>query len=132
LQGRYTLCLLFEYAATLGLIYVAYIAPYYARSDYSSNWGGDQLEYLSRYDGLQYLRLTPLGAWCLGITEQYTAAEPEQGTVLRVLPTLEIVGNDEAARLYRRCRANGEAVRKMIDCVIAAIAMRSGRKCVAQ
>jgi predicted nucleic acid-binding protein len=27
--------------------------------------------------------------------------------------------------LYRRCRANGETVRKLIDCLIAAIAIRN-------
>lgn len=31
---------------------------------------------------------------------------------------------EQAAVLYRRCRANGETVRKMIDCLIAAIAIR--------
>ncbi len=34
LQGRYTLCLLFEYAATLCLIDVAYIDPAGARKDF--------------------------------------------------------------------------------------------------
>lgn len=32
---------------------------------------------------------------------------------------------DHAAILYRRCRANGETVRKLIDCLIAAIAIRN-------
>ena len=32
---------------------------------------------------------------------------------------------DEAAALYRRCRRNGEAVGKLIDCLIAAVALRS-------
>ena len=31
---------------------------------------------------------------------------------------------DEAAALYRRCRRKGETVRKMIDCLIGAIAIR--------
>lgn len=33
---------------------------------------------------------------------------------------------DEAATLYRRCRRNGETVRKLIDCLIAAVAVRAG------
>jgi len=33
---------------------------------------------------------------------------------------------EEAASLYRVCRRNGETVRKMIDCLIASIAIRSG------
>lgn len=32
---------------------------------------------------------------------------------------------DEAAALYRTCRRNGETVRKLIDCLIAAVAIRS-------
>ena len=32
---------------------------------------------------------------------------------------------DHAAVLYRQCRANGETVRRLIDCLIAAIAIRN-------
>ncbi len=32
---------------------------------------------------------------------------------------------DHAAALYRICRRNGETVRKLIDCLIAAVAIRS-------
>ena len=46
-------------AATLGLIDVAYTQPAGARLDFTGMWGGDDLAYLSRYDGLQYFRLTP-------------------------------------------------------------------------
>ena len=34
------------------------------------------------------------------------------------------VDYEQAALLYRLCRANGETVRKLIDCLIAAIAIR--------
>ena len=33
---------------------------------------------------------------------------------------------DEAATLYRACRRGGETVRKLIDCLIAATAIRAG------
>ena len=33
---------------------------------------------------------------------------------------------DAAANLYRRCRRQGETVRKLIDCLIAAVAIRAG------
>ena len=32
---------------------------------------------------------------------------------------------DQAAALYRTCRRNGETVRKLIDCLIAAVAIRA-------
>lgn len=33
---------------------------------------------------------------------------------------------EEAAALYRTCRRSGETVRKLIDCLIAAVAIREG------
>jgi hypothetical protein len=61
-EGRYALCVLFEYAATLGLIDVAYTDPRGARDDYRTLWGADQLSCLSRYDGLSAVRVNELGA----------------------------------------------------------------------
>jgi hypothetical protein len=61
-EGRYALCVLFEYAATLGLIDVAYTDPRGARGDYRALWGADQLSCLSRYDGLSAVRVNELGA----------------------------------------------------------------------
>lgn len=42
-----------------------------------------------------------------------------------VLPTLP-TDYEEAAALYRTCRRRGETVRKLIDCLIAAHAIRAG------
>ncbi|MFF3359838.1 hypothetical protein ACFYWN_46500 [Streptomyces sp. NPDC002917] len=52
----------FEYAATLGLIDVQYIAPDGARDDSRHMWGADWLDRLSRYDGLIAVQLNPPGA----------------------------------------------------------------------
>lgn len=41
-----------------------------------------------------------------------------------VLPTTS-ADYDQAAALYRMCRRRGETVRKLIDCLIAAVAIRS-------
>jgi hypothetical protein len=62
LEGRYTLCVVFEYAATLGLLDIAYGSPEGARDDFRENWGVEDYPYLSRYDGLAAVRLTGLGA----------------------------------------------------------------------
>ena len=92
LETAYMRCLLFEYAATLGLLDVAYITPYDApRDDWSNFWGTDDLSFLSRYDGLLAIRLTPLGAFCLGIEASYEAAAITPETTLQVLPNLDIV-----------------------------------------
>jgi hypothetical protein len=60
-EGRYALCVLFEYAATLGAIDVAYTDPAGARDDYRGLWGADHFAWLSRYDGLVAVRVNELG-----------------------------------------------------------------------
>jgi hypothetical protein len=62
LEGRYALCVLFEYAATLGVVDVAYTAARAARDDYRGLWGADGYASLSRYDGLAAVRVNELGA----------------------------------------------------------------------
>jgi hypothetical protein len=91
LQGRYILVVLFEYVATLGLIDVAYLPPQGVRDDFRDRWGADDLSCLSRYDGLLYLRINPLGMWCLGLAERYETPPPPAVDILQVLPNLEIV-----------------------------------------
>ena len=54
---------------------MAYTRPHDARSDYRSQWGGEELDYLSRYDGLRFIRINPFGAWCLGLADTYVAVE---------------------------------------------------------
>jgi predicted nucleic acid-binding protein len=41
-----------------------------------------------------------------------------------LLPT-ESIDFDTAAAVYRSCRSQGQTVRKLIDCLIAAVAMRA-------
>ncbi len=93
LEGRYTLAVVFEYAATLGLLDVRYVDPAGARDDFRGNWGADELDYLSRYDGLLAVRLNALGSYALGASDAYqppAAATPEKA-VLKVLPNRDVV-----------------------------------------
>lgn len=90
LQGRYAMCLLFEYAATLGMIDVAYVDPKKARHDWQELWGVDDLDFFSRYDGLMYFRLNSLGAYCLEFTDQYVPQQIEARARLTVLPSLRV------------------------------------------
>jgi predicted nucleic acid-binding protein len=41
-----------------------------------------------------------------------------------LIPARELVDYEEAAALQRSCRAAGETVRSMLDCLIAAVALR--------
>lgn len=90
LQARYLLAFLFEYAATLGLIDVAYTEPEDARRDYKDMWGAEDLDFLSRYDGLISFCLNPLGAYCLGLTGKYTPSQIEAKSSISALPSLQI------------------------------------------
>jgi len=91
LEERYLLCLLLEYAATLGVVDVALVAPAGAREDYGDLWGAYDLPYLSRYDGLMSIRITAFGASVLGMATDFEVAAPVSTAVLRVLPDLQVV-----------------------------------------
>ena len=99
---RYVLCLLLEYAATLGLIDVGLIPPDMTdRSDIRDLWGTDDLGFLSRYDGLLYLRINPLGAYCFGQQATYVPsieAQPPTSSApsFKVLPTGDIIATGTA------------------------------------
>jgi predicted nucleic acid-binding protein len=43
-----------------------------------------------------------------------------------VLPVEGLADYEAAAELYRRCRAGGETVRNLTECLIAAVAVRHG------
>ena len=76
LQHRYILALLFEYAATLGMVDVVYADPSDSNNiprDFRGMWGTDELKFLSQYDGLIQFRLTALGAYVLGLMPTYQA-----------------------------------------------------------
>jgi len=103
LEGRYTLAVLFEYAGTLWLFDLAYVDPEGARSDFTDRWGADDLDGLSRYDGLLGVRLNALGAYVVAQTPTYRA-EPEPPAPgagdrpLKVLPNHDVVVVGELAR----------------------------------
>jgi len=44
---------------------------------------------------------------------------------INLLRTVGLEDCMEAARLYRQCRGNGETVRRMNDCLVAAVAIRN-------
>lgn len=89
-EFRYLLAFLFEHAATLGLIDVAFVHPEKALDDYRDQWGADDFDWLSRYDGLRAFRITNLGAWCLGLTDDFIQTTPESNIHLELSDDLTI------------------------------------------
>lgn len=132
LQGRFALAFLFEYAATVGLIDVAYVPPQGARIDYRDRWGADDLSCFSRYDGLLYLRINPLGAWCLGLAEEYRPQAPRPTDAFRVLANLDIVATRPPAAadrltLERFADETAPAVWKLSPAKALGVVERGGR-----
>jgi hypothetical protein len=98
IAGSYLRATLWEYVATLGLIEIAYTRPEASPHDFGNLYYLDD-DYLSRYDGLLAMRLTGLGAYVLGRTDEYTqpALIGDSGApALKVLPNLDIVVTDAA------------------------------------
>ena len=60
------------------------------RPDFTKNGGADDLAYLSRYDGLRYFRLNPLGAYCLGEVDAYEPTLPPPAVRLTVFADLRM------------------------------------------
>jgi hypothetical protein len=90
LQDRYLLCFLFEYAATLGLIDIAFVEPEIGCRNFKTSWGFEDHPYLSRYDGLLYFRVNALGAYCLGISDKYTQSKKCKTLKLSVMSNLRV------------------------------------------
>ena len=99
------------------------------------------VEYLRATGSSAHLRLRELiaGQGELATTEVVVmellagAAAQEEVAHLRrllgrfeLLPVEGLADYEAAADLYRRCRAGGETVRKLTDCLIAAVALRHG------
>ncbi len=97
-EGRYTLAVLFEYAATLGLVDVEYVDPSGARDDFHHTWGGEDLDALSRYDGLHAIRLTSLGCYALGLASARPSPLAVDGAALTLLPNLDVVATGMIAQ----------------------------------
>ena len=91
LEKVYTRVFLFEYLATLGLIDVAYVYPHSLWPEFDGWWGSDNHAFCSRYDGLLYVRLNPLGAYCLDVSDSYTPPEIEERKFFKIQSNMELV-----------------------------------------
>ena len=90
LERQYFRALIMESLATLGLVDIAYTNPHGLWPEFEDHWGIDDLDFCSRYDGLMYVRLNDLGAFCMGITGTYQPKQPETQEIFKILPTLEL------------------------------------------
>lgn len=96
LEKVYTRVFLFEYLATLGLIDVAYVYPHYLWPEFNGWWGSDNHAFCSRYDGLLYVRLNPLGAYCLDVSDSYTPPKIEERKFFKIQSNMELIVSDSS------------------------------------
>lgn len=90
LQDRYMAAVLFEYAATLGMVDVSYSDPAQGHDDFRDMWGADELRFLSRYDGLNSFRINALGAYILGREATYQPVAEPSHVAISVMPSLQV------------------------------------------
>lgn len=66
-----------------------------------------------------------LGELLVGTTDEATAARfRSMAARFELVPIEALVDIEDAARIHRACRRRGEAVRNLIDCIVAATARR--------
>ena len=87
----YLRAFLFESMATLGLVDVAYVRPHGLWPEFRSWSGTDDLPFCSRYDGLLYVRLNALGAYCLDLSEAFEPPPLARPGLYKVLPNHDLV-----------------------------------------
>jgi len=90
LCSQFLRAFLMESLSTLGIIDVAYIYPHRLWPDLKDSLNGD-LAFCSRYDGLLYVRITPLGAYALDITDHCDFRPDENPKLFHVVSRSELV-----------------------------------------
>jgi hypothetical protein len=66
------------------------------------------------------------------VTEESATAIQRLLARFELLPAEGLADFEDAALIQRLCRRGGETVRSMIDCLIAAVALREGRPLLAR
>ena len=61
-----------------------------------------------------------------GARDEYHLERLRRLLARAVMVATEPADYDDAAALFRRCRRQGETVRRLSDCLIAAVAIRAG------
>jgi len=94
-EGRYILTILFEYAAVLGLIDVTYVRAAGARNDIPDHGSCDGIDALSRYDGLESVRLNRLGRYIVGQVDDYQRPTADRSAPLIIDDNLAVTATEE-------------------------------------
>ncbi|NOZ48753.1 MAG: hypothetical protein GXP37_01740 [Chloroflexi bacterium] len=136
-QGAYVLIILMELLGSIGALELAYTEPQHAPpllETPTENWQRPAQPY-SRYDGLTYFRINPLGAYLFGQTHRYslpvqitqpiyyidesyrfqTASQPLPPYEAQILPLLGRVDDDGAFYLHKGDWLRSQQIEGNID-----------------
>jgi hypothetical protein len=91
IDRQYTRAFLMESLGTLGLVDLAYVYPHGLWPEMGDNWGRDSYDFCGRYDGLLFVRLNSLGAYCLGLTDTWQPPQATHRNLFRILPNRDVV-----------------------------------------
>lgn len=91
-NGRFIMAFLMEYAASIGIVDIKITRPWYShRKKQHALILYNKYSCLSRYDGLQYFRITPLGEYVLGNKGSYEGIPIKEEDLFNVLPNLDLI-----------------------------------------
>lgn len=87
LEGTYIRYFLMEILATLGMVEIKYHQAIFDEQDEKSWW---DVDFVSTYDGLYEFKITALGAYCLGLTQDVPQVDETHEKLFHVTPNLEV------------------------------------------
>lgn len=124
--GLYINTILMEYLAAIGAIDIAYTYPEYETFP-GQAYNYDELIY-SRYDGLLYFRINPLGAYLFGQADGYESSQPPASALFSIAPDGSIsllqpkeVSAAQQAQLDQIAEGQGERYRLSVPKLLAVL-----------
>jgi len=94
-KGLYINAVLWEYLGSIGALDLLYLHPEDANFPATAHYHDD--ESFSRYDGLKYFRINPLGAYLLGQADSYERTHAAAEALFTITPDLQITLCNPAA-----------------------------------
>jgi hypothetical protein len=113
-QGLYTNAVLWEYLATIGALDLLYVSPGEIELAAETYYHDDDVIF-SRYDGLAYFRINPLGAYLFGQAEAYERITVERGPLFRLDDDLRLEICDSQALTPNLLRQLETVTRRIDD-----------------
>ncbi|MBX3054196.1 MAG: hypothetical protein KF753_22175 [Caldilineaceae bacterium] len=124
--GLYINTILMEYLAAIGAIDIVYTYPEYEIFP-GQAYNYDELIY-SRYDGLLYFRINPLGAYLFGQADGYESSQPSASALFSIAPdgSIALLQPDEVsaalqAQLDQITEREGDGYRLSVPKLLAVL-----------